>query len=382
MMQKTDPHPESRYLPRTGILSVLFLCIGVCLAAVKPLEAQNAKSPFAIIAYYSGDGNDIRNYPLAKLTHINYSFLHLNGHRMAVDSGDDSTALCRLVSLKKDYPGLKIILSLGGWGGCPTCSQVFSTEAGRSEFAASVLSLLKRYGADGLDLDWEYPALESVPGHRYTTEDKANFTSLIRSLQQTLGNEYELSFAAGGFSEYLQNSVEWVKIMPLVTRVNLMTYDLVNGNSKATGHLTPLYSTPMQKESTDHAVMFLDSLGVDLRKVVIGMAFYGREFTGVSDKNHGLYQKGKFSGYVTYRDLERRTGKGSGYERHWDFIARAPWAYNPATGTFITYDDLQSVNYKTTYARDHGLGGVMFWELSDDKESGGLLDMIWEGSRK
>ena len=77
--------------------------------------------------------------------------------------------------------------------------------------------------------------------------DKENFTALMQALRDALGNKHEVSFAAGGFVEFLQNSVEWDKIAPLVDKVNLMSYDLVNGNSTITGHHTPLYSTPQQK---------------------------------------------------------------------------------------------------------------------------------------
>ena len=71
----------------------------------------------------------------------------------------------------------------------------------------------------------------------------------------------------------------------------------------------------------------------------------------------------------------------AGFEQHWDNKAKAPFAYNSATKTFATYDNMQSVYYKTKYAKEHKLGGVMFWELSGDKMSGGLLDMIYETSR-
>ena len=192
----------------------------------------------AIIGYYVGDGSDITNYKTEQLTHIIYSFLHLKGNNLAVDSPVDSLAITRLVALKKSNPKLKIILSLGGWGGCKTCSKVFNSEKGRLEFSQSVLNLFKTYHVDGLDLDWEYPSLESVAGHQYLPEDRQNFTYLVKTLRETVGPDYELSFAAGGFNDYLLKSVEWEKVMPLVNYVNMMTYDLVNGNSKQTGHLT------------------------------------------------------------------------------------------------------------------------------------------------
>jgi chitinase len=344
--------------------------------------AQTPEKPMVITAYYMGDGNDITNYKTNELTHIIFCFLHLKGNQLVVDNVNDSLAITKLVSLKKTNPDLKIILSLGGWGGCPGCSQVFSSDPARQEFAQSVLQLFINYHVDGLDLDWEYPAIESVAGHRFKPEDKQNFTYLIKLLRQIVGQDYELSFAAGGFEDYLTGSVEWNKVMPEVNYVNLMTYDLVNGNSRRTGHLTPLYSTPEQSESTDFAVKFLDSIGVPMNKVVIGMAFYARLYNGVVPENNGLYQKARFSGYIAYRDQKEKLGSEAGYTQYWDKKAKAPYAYNESTGTFATYDNVQSVYYKTKYARSRKLAGVMFWELRDDMESGGLLDMIYEVSKE
>lgn len=349
--------------------------------AGNPAKGQLPEKPFVVIAYYMGNGSDISNYKTDQLTHIIYSFLHLKNNKLTVDNENDSLAITRMVALKKTNPDLKIILSLGGWGGCPTCSDVFSTELGRKEFALSVLQLLKIYDADGLDLDWEYPAIESVPGHQFLPEDKQNFTSLIQTLRATVGQNYELSFAAGGFSDFLNQSVEWEKVMPLVNYVNMMTYDLVNGYSKRTGHLTSLFSTAEQYESTDYAVRYLDSIGVPMHKVVIGMAFYARLFTEVEPENNGLYQKGKFSGYVVYNDIEEILSNEAGYTQFWDSIAKAPYAYNKTTKTFATFDDTQSAFYKTKYAMNKHLGGVMFWELSGDKESGGLLDVIYKAGK-
>jgi chitinase len=360
------------------LFATLFLI--TCFTS-KPIFSQSVTKPMAIIAYYMGDGTDIANYKTDQLTHIIFSFLHLKGNSLAVDNANDSLAITRLVALKKTNPKLKIIISLGGWGGCKTCSAVFNTESGRKQFAQSVLQLFKDYNVDGLDLDWEYPAIESLPGHQYIPEDKQNFTYLVKILRETVGPGYELSFAAGGFREFLTRSVEWSKVMPLVNYVNMMTYDLVNGNSKRTGHLTSLYSTPEQSESTDHAVMYLDSIGVPMQKVVIGFAFYGRLFSGVGPDNNGLYQKGKFSGYVNYKDLEKTLSAEAGYLQFWDNKAKAPYAYNSETKTYATFDNLRSVMEKTKYAKARNLGGVMFWELSGDMKSGGLLDMIYEAGR-
>ena len=369
-------------MQKPSIFRTLFLTISIAFTLLPSLTfSQQAEKPMVVIAYYMGDGSDIAKYKTDQLTHIIYSFLHLKGNKLEVDNSTDSLAITRLVALKKTNPKLKIILSLGGWGGCPTCSEVFNSAQGRDEFSQSVLQLFTTYNADGLDLDWEYPAIESVPGHQYLAADKQNFTALVQSLRNTVGPDYELSFAAGGFKDFLDRSVEWDKVMPLLNYVNMMTYDLVNGYSKRTGHLTSLYSTPEQPESVDFSIRYLDSIGVPMDKVVIGITFYARTFSEVQDANNGLYQKGKFSGYVNYKHFDEKFGANSGYLYYWDKKAKAPYAYNKTTKTFATFDNLHSVYQKTKYAKDRKLAGVMFWELRGDLESGGLLDMIYEVSK-
>ncbi len=84
--------------------------------------------------------------------------------------------------------------------------------------------------------------------------------------------------------------------MPLLDKVNLMSYDLVNGYSKLTGHHTPLYSNSSQKPSADNAIRYLDSIHVPLNKLIIGAAFYAREWDSVANVSNGLYQGGHTRG--------------------------------------------------------------------------------------
>jgi len=356
-------------------LIIAFVAVLLLSGSGYTQSASNREGGFAVIAYYLGHGKDIEAYPVEKLTHIIYSFLHLEGNALRVQS-QDSIGITQLVSLKQRNPGLKVIVSLGGWGGCPTCPEVFATPDGRVEFSASVKDLLDKYHADGLDLDWEYPALASVPGFAYSSADKPNFTELIRTLRETLGPDYELSFAAGGFREFLEQSVEWDKVMPYLNYVNLMTYDLVNGYSKSTGHQTPLFSCPGQEGSVDFTVRFLDSIGVPKEKIVIGAAFYARIFRNVENINHGLFQPGQFNDYVNFRDFDSRLGPGSGFEQFWDPVSQAAYSYNRDKQLFATYDEKKSVELKSRYVKDHALGGIMFWSLNGDQHQNGLLDVI------
>lgn len=349
-----------------------------CLAqpvSNEPLHVK-AKPSFTVIAYYSGDEEKIDQYPVEKLTHIIYSFCHLKDNKLVADKPNAYGVIKKLVSYKQKYPALKILLSLGGWGGCKDCSEVFSTAEGRNVFVQSTKELIDKTATDGIDLDWEYPAIEGHPGHRYVPEDKQNFTELVKALRKSLGRKKEISFAAGGFHKFLVESIEWNKVMPLLDRVNIMSYDLVNGYSPVTGHHTPLYSTDQQLESTDHAVRYLDSIGVPLNKMVIGAAFYARVWENVDSLQHGLYQPGKFRNTIAFRSFENLFTPENDFIHANDDGADAAYSYSARKKLFATYDHYRSVRMKTRYAILKGLNGIMFWELTLDKPKDGLLDVI------
>ena len=355
-------------IPKIFIFLILWMFSGVSLFA--------QDSSIRVIAYYSGGGEKLDQYPVEKLTHIIYSFSHLKGNELDIGNEKSIGTVRKMVELKKRNPNLKVILSLGGWGGCQTCSEVFSSKNDRKVFARSVKSLLVKYGADGIDLDWEYPAVAGFPGHDYKPEDKYNFTRLVKTLRRILGHKYEISFAAGGFEKYMEEAIEWKKVAPLINYVNLMSYDLVHGYSVVTGHHTPLHSTPDQLLSVDYGVRQLIEKGVPKEKIIIGAAFYGRFWENVPDVNNGLYQPGKFLKGESFGKIENLLTTDKDFQFFWDEVANAPYLYNRGKNLFVTYDNRKSIEIKTLYAIENRIGGIMFWELSLDDAEGGLLDVI------
>lgn len=352
------------------------LLILLATAIVLPTMAQKKSKRPLIIAYYTGDSALINRYNVSQLDQIIYSFAHIQNDSITLGTAKDSITIRHLVSLKQQYPQLKVLLSMGGWSGCAPCSESFSRENGRITFANTTKHLLEYFGLDGLDLDWEYPTVEGFPGHLYQPSDKTNFTALIQTLRKTLGKKYELSFAAGGFQHYLDSAVEWKKIMPLLNRVNIMSYDLVNGYSTVTGHHTPLYSTNSKEESADKAVNYLLKLGIPSNKLVIGGAFYTRTWKNVAPINNGLYQSGEPTHGVDFPKYDSAFTTVNGWRYFWDEKAKAPYWYNPKYSLFATGDNILSIKAKTQYAIDKKLGGIMFWELPLDTYANGLLQAI------
>ncbi|WP_316737725.1 glycoside hydrolase family 18 protein [Pedobacter aquatilis] len=351
------------------------ILIIICILFAYNLKAQKATKP-NVIAYYTGNGTVIDSFPIEKISHLIYSFAHLKGDSINIHSAKDSALIAQMVGLKKRNPDLKVMIALGGWGGCAPCSEVFSRDNGRKTFAKTTKSLLDYFKADGIDLDWEYPAVVGHPGHQYMEADKQNFTALIKELRKSLGKKAEISFAAGGTKNCIDSCFEWDKVMPLVNRVNLMSYDLVSGYATVSGHHTPLYSTPQQQLSADFGVKAMLAYGVPANKIALGAAFYARIFQNTTDANNGLYQPTKFLSGIASKSFKTEFTAEKGYKYFWDDVAKAPYYYNAETKRLATFDDAKSIALKTKYVINQKLNGIMFWELTEDSYANGLLDEI------
>jgi chitinase len=332
--------------------------------------SNNTEIKPQVIAYYAGDEKSIDEFNLDGVDQIIYSFLHLKGNKLAIDNKTDSLTLINVVNQKNKYPKLKVLVSLGGWGGCETCSDVFSSKEARMEFAISTADIIESFNADGIDLDWEYPGISGFPGHSYKPEDRENFTELLIQLRRYMKKEDILSFAAGASNRFFKNSIEWDKVMPLVNNVNLMTYDFYGSGSTKTGHHTALSSSEFQDRSAKSSIEALINLGVNPKQIFIGGAFYIKTFKNVENINNGLNQNTEWNksyNQINFEDVR------SNFSFYWDSLANSPYAYDSINKIFATFDDHKSIKLKSKYALEKKLGGIMFWQLMNDKKQNGLL---------
>ncbi|MDC0654940.1 glycosyl hydrolase family 18 protein, partial [bacterium] len=63
----------------------------------------------------------------------------------------------------------------------------------------------------------------------------------------------------------------------------------------------------------------------------------------------------------------------SNFNFYWDDLANSAYAYDSINKIFATFDDHKSIKLKSKYALDKKLGGIMFWQLMNDKKQNGLL---------
>ncbi len=364
----------------------------VCAAALSVLSPQAltaappaaARSVPQIVGYIAPKHVlTAADVPASKLTRINYAFSAIKNGEMVEGSTFDAENFALLTSLKQQNPSLTILVSVGGWGGSGNFSDMALTPASRERFISSVVRFLTKYNLDGLDIDWEYPGLVGA-GNTFRPEDKGNYTALLRELRTRFDREEKqqhrhlfTSVAAGGNADFLEHT-DMAAVARLVDAVNLMTYDYYGPDEdKISGNHAPLLTDPADPKhiSADQTVHAYRAAGVPASKLLLGLPFYGKSWANVGPENNGLFQPGSqptgtfhdYSALVTYRQ--------QGYSRYWDSAAAVPWLYNPDTRTFVSFEDPESLARKCHFALDRHLGGVMFWELTEDAD-GALLNTI------
>jgi chitinase len=346
-------------------------------------------SSYKVVGYYPSwgtyQGFNIAQIAASGVTHVNYAFANIMDGKVELgDPRADKDNFKQIDELKKANPQLKTIISVGGWTWSGQFSEISLSNYSRTKFADSAVQFIRAYGFDGVDLDWEYPVSGGLAANHARAADKHNFTLLLQAVRDKLdaaqlkdGKKYSLTIAAGAFQSYVNNT-EMGQVAAIVDWVNLMTYDYHGDWENESNYNAPLYSDPQDpnnaKSNVDATVSAFLKAGVPSNKLIVGIPFYGRSWTNCSMANHGLHQtcKGVAKGVIAdgiheYGNLEKQGWiNGKGFVRYWNNNAKVPWLYNKATGTFITYEDPESIAYKANYIKNKGLGGAMVWELSQD----------------
>jgi GH18 family chitinase len=407
-----------RYEKLIGLIFILVIsgCGPVSTPTTVPVPGDKS-----IIGYYpswaAGRGVFVKDIPVAKLTHINYAFSNISASGECIlgdpaadvervysadesvnglkdrDSSEFHGNFNQLLELKKLYPDLKVLISIGGWSWSENFSAAAQDDNSRQRFAESCIDLyLKQYKGvfDGLDIDWEYPVSGGMTTGK--SDDKKNFTLLLETLRRQLdelgvtdGCQYLLSIAAPVGPGTIRN-LEVDKIALTVDWINLMGYDLHGPWESTTNFNAPLFHSPTDPAdaglTVDAAVQTYLSSNVPAGKLVLGVPFFGHGWSGVSEVDNGLYQPASAAtpgtweaGSYDYKDLAKNYM--SKYQRYWNADAFVPWLYDPSQKVFISYEDPQSLEVKAGYVRDQGLAGIMIWEISQGDET--LFDALYHG---
>ncbi|MFE9021826.1 glycoside hydrolase family 18 protein [Streptomyces sp. NPDC007808] len=413
----TSHRPRTRFRALVSAVCAAVLSAGL-LAGAGTATAGPAVGPDAsprlaagskVVGYFTEWGTYDRKYYVknietsgsaARLTHINYAFGNVTGGRCAM--GDSYAATERtytaaesvdgvadtwdqplrgtfnqLRELKKKHPGLKVLWSFGGW----TWSSGFG-EAARNPaaFAQSCYALVEnsRWADvfDGIDIDWEYP---NACGATCDTSGREAFRNLMAAVRAKFGsgNLVTAAITADATSGGKIDAANYAGAAQYVDWYNPMTYDFF-GAWDAAGPTAPhsaLHSYPGIPKAGFHSsatIAKLKGLGIPASKLLLGIGFYGRGWTGVTQSAPGGTATGPAKG--TYEN---------GIEDYKVLKSRCPatgtvggTAYAKCGSEWWSYDTPATIATKMTYKNQQGLGGTFFWELSGDTPGGELIKAI------
>ena len=292
------------------------------------------------------------------LSYIAMSFIYPNADgSISVDSWFLNPTLVQSAHAHS----VKVIVSVGGYGGSNGFSPMAKDTTARRKFVNNLVNFCKTNNFDGADLDWEYPA----------AGDKDNFTALCAQIRLAFNDNNISTLSAAISSQDWSNAYDIAKLNNYFDWYGIMTYDFYGTWETTSGNDAPLFSSSKQSGSMDNSVKYYISRGVPKNKLCVGMPFGGYLLN-----SKAMYSSNSGGSTISYVDANANITQGWNYI--WDDICKQPYLQNQAHTQLITYDDSISIKLKCEYIRKSNLAGTIIWKIGRDYSGGQapLLSMI------
>lgn len=311
-------------------------------------------------------------------------------------------------TMKKMYPNVTVLVSTGGWAASQSLWLVTDNEANMNKFADSAVEFIRKYGFDGIDIDFEYPSETSQSGNpadfgisetrrkgigdRYTQFMKIMGEKLAAASKQD-GKYYWLTSAVTASSWVLGGQTN-SKFLDYLDFVSVMSYDYHGGWNQFVENQANIYADPADTETSS---LEIPTLGFDWsmnyyrgavqsEKILMGVPFYTRGWTNVQGGQNGLHGSSKTPATGDeniWCDLDENGNeiaaganplwhvlnlmeKDSNYKKYWDPVGCVPHIWNETNKTFLTFEDEQSIQERINVVKEKNLGGVLIWVMHGD----------------
>lgn len=344
---------EQVVIRRYSILLIAFLVFVIsCRKTELPVTPTPTPSPpkiniisppdigFHFVGYFPSyrDPATVPDVKFRMCNIVNYAFATV------LATGDitiPNSARLVLVSEKAKSNGAKIFLSFSG--SVNNWQQMAASAASRNYFIRQVLSAVRSYRLDGVDIDWEYPS--TADGTAQT------FSSLMKELGDSchVDGKYYLSAAitSGKYPGAIRDAISAELLQGShIDFYNIMAYDDFSTTLPYRHH-----SDMSLAETALH--YWINTRGMPKRRAVLGIPAYGRP-SGITQTNTVL----------TYSAILSQGGKPDS-----DSAMVTSSGFSPY---MIYYNGTITVKRKSAFARSVG-NGVMFWEKWQDTHDGTSL---------
>ena len=279
--------------------------------------AQNFKV-VGYLPYYRFDF--VEEIDFSKITHLNLAFLNpdTDGNLSIGDLDIDPT----VEYAKSVNSDLKVFISIAGGGLTEEWSQAyekFLKPEYRSEFVHLLVDYVLEHDLDGMDVDLEWG---------YVNEYYSPFVLTLADSLKSHGKQ--MSAALPGTYRYADLSDEALQAFDFI---NLMSYDL-------TGPWTPDNPGPHSpREFAVQSVNYWRAQILEDSCITLGVPFYGWDFTDLNS----------ISAFA-YAAMVHES-------KHYAYTDRVGDKY---------YNGIPTIQYKTLFALEEGIAGIMIWELGQD----------------
>jgi flagellar hook assembly protein FlgD len=259
-----------------------------------------------------------------------------------------------------------LTLTLFGWSTAEAATQgaMLGSPTARATLAQQAAQAIADRGADGINLDFE----PIVSGHG------DDFTALVRAIRAQLDVQVPGSLLTFDATAELGNYPVTDATAPGgADAIFIMGYDFRIAASSVAGAVAPL-NGPVY-DLGDTIAAYLARTSAD--KLILGIPYYGRAWSTVSDAPNAKTQSGTKYGSSTAVIYSNAVDLVAQYGRRYDTIEDSPWiAYQRenCTSTYgcvtswreLYYDDAQSLAAKYDLVNRTGLRGVGVWALGYD----------------
>ncbi|EIW77029.1 glycoside hydrolase family 18 protein [Coniophora puteana RWD-64-598 SS2] len=394
-------------------LIFLLSAAGAALGAPSSVKRDGSVAVGWYANYHSSDF-PLSSVSWSKYTTLNYFSVPTGDSGAITLSSDDQTLLPQFVQ-QAHQNNVKAVLTIGGYSGSQFFSQDCATDAGRTQFAQSIMALVKQYSLDGIDFDWEFPGQQGASGNTESPQDSANFLLFLQTLRQQDGaSDITLSAAVSDTPFVDANGAPLTDVSgfaKVFDYVEIMNYDAFGpAYTKVFGPNAPLDDSCApsgdQRGSAKTAVGLWTGAGFPAGQLVLGVPAYGYGYTatqtqatgsasgttivpfgayngiapgdtyGGADPSSGVYE---FFGMVDSKFLNDDGSVASGMVSTFDDCSQTPYVYDPSQQILVAYENAQSFEAKGSYVKSAGLKGFSIYEVAGDHNDI-LLDAIRGGA--
>lgn len=290
------------------------------------------------------------------LTHVAYAFWYADDNGVIKSSHNVNNYVAVRDAAHKH--GVKVIISINTVGGAETIDDIIANH--RDEFADNVLNLLQAQGADGVNIDFEFPSNINTVTNTPNAPLFESFMSTLYTKLKTANPKYHVSFDTSWNNKAIDSYCN-ANLKNYVDSVFLMDYDWIFLTS-VTEPNSP-YDSPTLYDTVD-SVKDLSKY-FDKSQIIVGLPFYGYHYVATSDQ--------KRAKIISYTPINMADAVSASliYGKIWDTDSNTPWYRYQSNGVWhqVWYDDSESMDLKYQYVQSENLGGVGFWALGKEDPS-------------